>query len=74
MDFLMVIGGLMLIGIGAIARFKPQMLWDLYSIEPRWKRDHPDQPDDWDTRAHRHAPFYFAVGIIFILLSLIPLA
>lgn len=69
MDPLIAIGAVVLFVIGGVARFKPDMLWQIYSIEPRWKREHPEQPDDWAQKAQRQSVFFFASGIVFFLLS-----
>lgn len=69
MDWLIAAGGLIFVGIGILARTRPDLLWRLYSLEPRWRKDNPEQPDDWDTIATKHSTFLVGFGIIFLVLS-----
>ena len=71
MDFLLIIGSISLIIIGFVARFREDWLWQLYQLEPRWRRDNPEQPKDWDKRARRHGTFYISFGVIFFMMAII---
>ena len=71
MDFWMGLGGVVLIVVGLVAWFRAEWLWRLYSLEPRWRKDHPEQPDDWDKRAKRQGYYFIAFGVIVVLLGFV---
>jgi hypothetical protein len=69
MDWLMTLGAGALIGIGIIGRTRPDLLWRLYSLEPRWRKDNPEQPKNWKTKAHKQGYFMIGFGIFSIILA-----
>jgi hypothetical protein len=69
MDWILALGGIILIGLGLIARFKPDYLWRLYSLEPRWRKDNPEQAENWIEKAKGQGYYFLAFGVISILLS-----
>ena len=71
MDGFLAIGGFTLIIIGLVGMLRPEWLWRLYALEPRWRKDNPEQPDDWQSKAKRHGYLYAALGVIFVLLALV---
>lgn len=70
MDWLIAAGGLVFIIIGIVARTRPDLLWRLYSLEPRWRKDHPEKPDTWQTTANNHSTYLIGFGVIFIVISI----
>jgi hypothetical protein len=71
MDWLLALGGFLLMLIGFMGMFRPDLLWRLYSLEPRWRNDNPEKPDDWQSKAKRQGYTYITVGAIFVLLAFV---
>jgi hypothetical protein len=71
MDGLLGLGGFILMVIGLVGMFRPDWLWRLYMLEPRWRKDNPEKPDNWLSKAKRHGYIYAALGIIFVLLAFV---
>lgn len=69
MDWILALGGITLIAVGLIGKFHADLLWRLYSLEPRWRKDNPEQPDNWQAKASKQGYYLIAFGIIFILLA-----
>ena len=69
MDYIMAIGGLVMVGIGLVGVFRPDLLWRLYSLEPRWRKENPEQPWNWPRKSRRQGYIIVAVGIFFVVLS-----
>ena len=70
MDWLIAAGGLVFIGIGILARVRSDLLWRLYSLEPRWRKDHPEKPDNWGTTATNHSVYLIGFGMIFVVIAI----
>ena len=70
MDWILALGGVVLIGIGIAAYFRPDLIWRLYSLEPRWRAENPEQPDDWNDKTRQQTKYYVGIGCISLLLSL----
>lgn len=70
MDWILALGGVFLIGLGTVARFRPNVLWRFYSLEPRWRKDNPEQPKDWTTKAKRQSYYLTGFGCIVVLMSI----
>jgi hypothetical protein len=71
MDWLLAPGGLLLMGIGFVGLLRPDLLWRLYSMEPRWRKEHPEQPPNWSAQAKRQGYIFIASGVIFVLLAVV---
>ncbi|MDQ7026025.1 MAG: hypothetical protein Q9P01_01700 [Anaerolineae bacterium] len=71
MDWLLAAGGLILMLLGVIGMFRPALLWRLYVLEPRWRKDNPEKPDDWTAKSKRQGYIFSTLGVIFILLSFV---
>ena len=69
MDYIMAIGGLVMVGIGLLGVFRPDLLWRLYSLEPRWRKENPEQPWNWPRKARRQGYAIIGFGIFFVVLS-----
>lgn len=69
-DWILLIGGLILIALGIISYTNRDLLWRIYSLEPRWRKTNPERTPEWDERARRSSFYYLAAGAIFVLLGL----
>ncbi len=70
MDWILAFGGVVLMSIGIAAYYRPNLIWRLYSLEPRWRTEHPEQPADWHTKTRQQSKYYLGFGCISLLLSL----
>jgi hypothetical protein len=50
---------------------RPDLLWRLYSLEPRWHKENPEQPQNWHTKAKQQGYIFIASGVIFVLLAFV---
>ncbi|MGB1285966.1 MAG: hypothetical protein ACPG7F_05485 [Aggregatilineales bacterium] len=71
MDLLSLAGGGAFIIIGFLGLFRDDLLWRLYSLERRWREEHPEQPKNWASLAKRQGYAFVGVGILFILMGVI---
>ena len=71
MDGFLALGGFILMVIGLVGMMRPDALWRLYALEPRWRKDNPEKPEDWQSKAKRHGYLYATLGVIFVLLALV---
>jgi hypothetical protein len=70
MDGWLLGGGLILIVLGVTCQFRPDLIWRLYSLEPRWRRDHPTQPANWTMIVRRQGYVFLAAGVVFALMGI----
>jgi len=65
-DGLSILGGLLFLILAGLCRFRPDLVWRLYSLEPRWRKENPERTDTWDRKTQRSAIYYVFVGLAFI--------
>lgn len=71
MDWILALGGIVMVAVGLMGRLRADWLWQLYSLEPRWRKDNPEKPDNWSTRARKQGFYIIIVGVIAIILSVV---
>lgn len=71
MDWILAVGGLLMVGIGLVGKWRPNLLWRLYSLEPRWRKDNPEQPDNWKATASKQGGWLIGFGIITVMLAIV---
>lgn len=71
MDWILAAGGILLVIIGIIARIRDDLLWRLYSLEPRWRKDNPEMPENWQDKAAKQGIYLIAFGIFTIVLAFV---
>jgi hypothetical protein len=69
MDWIIALGGFTMAIIGLVGRFRPDLLWRLYSLEPRWRKNNPEQPDNWQEQAKKQGLYLFIFGVFFFILA-----
>ena len=69
-DWLFFIGGIIFIILSGLAFFRRDLVWRLYSLEPRWRRDNPERTPEWDERTKRSSIVFLGIGLIFTVLGL----
>lgn len=70
MDIYIALGAILFLAMGLTAYISPEHLWRLYRIEPRWRRENPEQPADWPARARRHGYYFIGMSILAFLFGL----
>lgn len=71
MDWLIAGGGIIMMVIGLIGLFRPELLWRLYSLEKRWRKNNPEQPEDWQKQATKQGLFLIGFGLLFVMLAFV---
>jgi hypothetical protein len=69
-DGWLLVGGIILTTLGLACQFRPDLIWRLYSLEPRWRRENPTQPANWAVTVRRQGYIFIAAGLGFIALGL----
>lgn len=70
MDIYIALGAVAFLVLGVTAYLSPHHLWRLYRIEPRWRRENPEKPEDWPERARRHGYYFIGMSIAAFLFGL----
>lgn len=70
-DFIMIAGGLVFLVLAGLCLSRRDLVWRLYSLEPRWRKENPERTDAWDAKTQRSAMYYALVGIGFIAFGLL---
>lgn len=70
MDIYIALGAAAFFILGIIAYLKPDLLWRIYRIEPRWRRDNVEKPADWPKRAKRQGYYFIGISIAAFLFGL----
>ena len=68
-DAWLFIGGLTLIVLGLTCQFRPDLIWKLYSLEPRWRRENPTQPANWQARVRQQGYVFLVAGGGFLIIG-----
>jgi hypothetical protein len=68
-DWIFFVGGMIFVALGAVSYINADLLWRIYSLEPRWHRHNPDKPEDWTARARKHGFYFLIIGAIFVVLG-----
>lgn len=66
MDGISFLGGIVFLILAGLCYFRRDLVWRLYSLEPKWREENPERTDAWDTKTQRYALYYALVGLIFI--------
>ena len=67
----MTLGAVLLIVVGIIGKSRPDLLWRLYSLEPRWRKDNPEQPQNWAEKANKQGNYIIITGVFFFILAFV---
>jgi hypothetical protein len=65
-DGILLLGGGAFLILSGLSYFRPDLIWKLYSLEPRWRKDNPERTDKWDAKTQRYATYFLLIGILFI--------
>ncbi len=70
-DAILILGGIAFFVLAGLCIFRRGLVWRLYSLEPRWRKDNPERTDAWDTKTRRSALVFVLLGIVFVALGLL---
>ena len=70
-DSILFFGGIMFLLLAYFSYFDRDSLWGLYSRDKSWRKRNPERTEQWDANARRNGIFYFALGLIFFILSFV---
>ena len=68
---MLIVGGIAFWVLGGLCAFRRDLVWRLYSLEPRWRKDNPERTDAWDSKTQRSALIFVLIGIVFVALGLL---
>jgi hypothetical protein len=71
MDRFLFSGGVIFIMLALLSFWNRDALWRLYSLDRGWQQRNPERTPEWDQRTRRYGFFHLAVGIAFMILSII---
>ena len=69
-DGITIIGGIIFWILGGFCYFRQDLVWRLYSLEPRWRKDNPERTAAWDAKTRRSALIFVLIGVGFVALGL----
>lgn len=70
-DWILILGGLAFWVLAALCVFRRDIVWRLYSLEPRWRKDNPERTEAWDAKTQRSAYIFVLLGMVFVALGLL---
>ena len=70
-DGLSILGGFVFFILAGLCLFRRDLVWKLYSLEPKWSEENPERTAIWDERTRRYAVYYGLVGLVLIAFGLV---
>lgn len=70
-DWILILGGLAFWLLAVLCVFRRDIVWRLYSLEPRWRKDNPERTEAWDAKTQRSAYIFVLLGMVFVALGLL---
>lgn len=70
-DGILILGGLAFWLLAVLCLFRRDIVWRLYSLEPRWRKDNPERTEAWDAKTQRSAYIFVLLGMVFVALGLL---
>ncbi len=70
-DGILILGGFAFWLLGGLCYFRLDLVWRLYSLEPRWRKDNPERTAAWDAKTRRSALIFVILGFVFVALGLL---
>ncbi len=70
-DWILILGGLAFWLLAGLCLFRRDIVWRLYSLEPRWRKDNPERSEAWDAKTQRSAYIFVLLGMVFVALGLL---
>ncbi len=70
-DGILLLGGVLFWVLSALCAWRRDLVWRLYSLEPRWRKDNPERSPAWEAKTRRSALVYALLGLVFVALGLL---
>ena len=70
-DWILILGGLAFWLLAMLCVFRRDIVWRLYSLEPRWRKDNPERTEAWEAKTQRSASIFALLGIVFVALGVL---
>ena len=70
-DAILVLGGIAFWILSYLCWRRRDLVWRLYSLEPRWRMDNPQRSSAFDAKTRRSAPVFALLGVVFVALGLL---
>lgn len=70
-DAILILGGIAFWLLASLCACRRDLVWRLYSLEPRWKKDNPERTEVWDDKTRRSALVFALLGIVFVALGIL---
>ena len=70
-DGILILGGVAFWILAGLSAFRRDLVWRLYSLEPRWRKDNPERTEAWDAKTRRSSYIFVLIGIVFVALGLL---
>ncbi len=70
-DWILILGGIIFWILAGLCAFRRDLVWRLYSLEPRWRKDNPEWTEAWDEKTRRSALVFALVGVAAVALGLL---
>ncbi|MCY3797392.1 MAG: hypothetical protein OXG84_06275 [Chloroflexi bacterium] len=68
-DGILILGGIAFWLLGGLCAFRRDLVWRLYSLEPRWRADNPERSEAWEAKTRRSALVFALLGVVFVALG-----
>ncbi len=70
-DGILILGGMAFWVLAGFCFFRPDLVWRLYALEPRWRKDNPERTEAWNAKTRRSALGFVLAGLAFVALGLL---
>lgn len=70
-DGILILGGIAFWVLAGLCLWRLDLVWRLYSLEPRWRKDNPQRTAVWDAKTRRSALVFGLAGCAFVALGLL---
>lgn len=70
-DGILILGGIAFWLLSGMCALRRDWVWQLYSLEPRWRADNPERTAAWDAKTRRSATIFALAGMAFVALGVL---
>ncbi|MCY4147328.1 MAG: hypothetical protein OXE95_10910 [Chloroflexi bacterium] len=70
-DAILILGGCAFWVLSGLCWWRRDLVWRLYSLEPRWRADNPERTAAWEAKTRRSAYVFALAGLVFVALGVL---